>query len=523
MVLLAVLVIVVLLALAAYQYSDLMVSEYKAVVNAHRAAQAKAWADSGIHFAATAISSPDFVAGLNGNIFDNPDAFSNIAVGDEGSGPQGRFSLIAAPDPESGSTSWRFGFSDEAGKINVNAFMKRDPSGKELYEALTKLPNMTQEIAASIVDWLDADSQTREGGAENDYYSGAQLPYRCKNGPIDTIGELLLVKGIDRTVLYGNDLNGNGIQDADEEADPTLGFTRGLAAYLTVNSREPNTDKQGQALAYVNETDLQAYYEKVATGVSEDMAKFLIMYRQYGAANSSGQQQSITASINSLIGMSVTVKTSKTSTAKTIKGNLTAWQPDFNKKGNQKISSFFDLVNAQVSIPGKNTTDARGKTVQGPATVFDSPLKDKAQQRELLTELFQHMTIFAEADIPARINVNTAPREVLLAIPGITETDVEAILAGRPVYSSTTTVDPVYDTPAWLLTEAKMKTDTLKKLEKYVTTKTQVYRVQALGYSDKGTGPTARIEAVIDTNYGRPRIVMWRDLTELGSMKMMQP
>ena len=51
--------------------------------------------------------------------------------------------------------------------------------------------------------------------------------------------------------------------------------------------------------------------------------------------------------------------------------------------------------------------------------------------------------------------------------------------------------------------------------ERYITARTQVYRVQALGYFDGG-GPTARIEAVIDTNAGRPRIISWRDLTELG-------
>ncbi len=516
MVLLAVLVIVVLLSLAAYQYSDLMLSEYKAVVNAHRSAQSKAWADSGIHYAAAAISNPNVVTGLNGNIFDNPDAFSNIAVGDEGK-LMGRFTLIAPPDPDSGSTTWRHGFTDEAGKINVNAFMKRDPSGQQLYDALMKLPNMTQEDAARIVDWLDVDSDPRQGGGENEYYSAAQLPYRCKNGPIDTIGELLLV--VSREVLYGNDLNGNGIQDPDETADLD-GFQRGLSAYLTVYSREPNTDKQGQALAYVNETDLQAYYEKLASGVSEDMAKFLIMYRQYGASNSSGQQLSLTQTITSVFILKIS---SSTSTTKTIKGDLGAWQPDFNKKANQKITSFFDLVNAQVSIPGKSTKDAKGKTTQAPATVYDSPLKDKNQQRELFTKMFEHVTIFEESDIPARINVNTAPREVLIAIPEITETDVEAILAQRPKVSATTAPDPVYETPAWLLTEANLKTDTLKKLEKYITTKSQVYRVQALGYSDSGAGPTARIEAVIDTNFGRPRIVMWRDLTELGTTKMLRP
>jgi hypothetical protein len=73
----------------------------------------------------------------------------------------------------------------------------------------------------------------------------------------------------------------------------------------------------------------------------------------------------------------------------------------------------------------------------------------------------------------------------------------------------------VYRSPAWLVTEANLPVSTVRSLEKYVTTRSQVYRVQVLGYFDAG-GPSARLEAVIDTNSGRPRIVYWRDLTELG-------
>ena len=55
----------------------------------------------------------------------------------------------------------------------------------------------------------------------------------------------------------------------------------------------------------------------------------------------------------------------------------------------------------------------------------------------------------------------------------------------------------------------------MRTLERYITARSQVYRVQVVGYLDNG-GPTARVEAVIDTNLGRPRIVYFRDLTELG-------
>ncbi len=92
---------------------------------------------------------------------------------------------------------------------------------------------------------------------------------------------------------------------------------------------------------------------------------------------------------------------------------------------------------------------------------------------------------------------------------------IQTILSTRPNLSSAEPPDPIFQTPAWLLTEAKLDPATLMLLDAYITTRSQVYRVQSVGYFDDN-GPTARIEAIIDTNGGRPRIVMWRDLTPLG-------
>ena len=116
--------------------------------------------------------------------------------------------------------------------------------------------------------------------------------------------------------------------------------------------------------------------------------------------------------------------------------------------------------------------------------------------------------------------MNTAPQTVLnalqAAIPALSAADVQNIINNRPdLTTATTTPDPIYQTPAWLITEANISPSTLQALEKYVTAQSQVYRAQVLGYLDSG-GPTARIEALIDTNAGRPRIIRVRDITELG-------
>jgi general secretion pathway protein K len=58
-------------------------------------------------------------------------------------------------------------------------------------------------IVDSILDWIDTDDLYREHGAENDYYKNLPNPYKAKNGPLDTLEELLLIKGMSPDILFG--------------------------------------------------------------------------------------------------------------------------------------------------------------------------------------------------------------------------------------------------------------------------------------------------------------------------------
>src|SRR5204863_8942558 len=80
-VLLAVLVVLVVLTLVAYQFSDLMTAEMRAADSYTRSQQARALADSGIHYVAAIVANPDYIENrLNGNLYDNPDAFEGVVV-----------------------------------------------------------------------------------------------------------------------------------------------------------------------------------------------------------------------------------------------------------------------------------------------------------------------------------------------------------------------------------------------------------------------------------------------------------
>lgn len=59
----------------------------------------------------------------------------------------------------------------------------------------------TRTIAENILDYIDADSEARNGRDENRYYLNQDPPYRARNGPFLSIDEIGLVEGVDRALL----------------------------------------------------------------------------------------------------------------------------------------------------------------------------------------------------------------------------------------------------------------------------------------------------------------------------------
>ncbi len=107
---------------------------------------------------------------------------------------------------------------------------------------------MTEEFAAAIVDWRDADDDVTAGGAESQIYAQKSPAYAAKNAAFESIEELALVNGATREILYGEDANLNGVLDPNEDdgektlpADNADGkLDAGMLAYVTVFSRESN-------------------------------------------------------------------------------------------------------------------------------------------------------------------------------------------------------------------------------------------------------------------------------------------
>jgi len=99
---------------------------------------------------------------------------------------------------------------DEAAKFPINKLVtgekekKVDPGRSEQLRLLFEVLEFAPELVDPIVDWLDSDSES-VGGAEDAYYQSLPSPYACKNGPLDSLDELLLVKGMTKEILYGTE------------------------------------------------------------------------------------------------------------------------------------------------------------------------------------------------------------------------------------------------------------------------------------------------------------------------------
>lgn len=530
-VLVLVLVVIVVLTLAAYQFSVLMLAEYNAADSALRLVQARCFADSGIDYAAGLLSNPHaFANTLDGNPFNKPRAFRNILV-KPGSHPRvrGRFSICTALDPDEADRNglaFRYGVGDECGKINLNALLSIDKTGKTAHAMLMALPKMTEEIADCILDWIDADDRPRTMGAEDDFYAGLQPPYHCKNGPLNSLEELLLVRGVTPELLFGNDTNRNGVLDAGDENNAGL-FEPGWSAYLTIYSREQNLASDNLPRIYLNSSDVQKMYDKLKPAVGEDMAYYIAAWRLYGpskeatggprTAAGGGAAGAATTAAASNDTSAADTKTDKTKDSKDTKPDTKKDEEtkeatkqertelDFTRKPAAKIDSLYDLLTGHVDV-----TTKQGKRVR-----YVTPLTDSTTRRATFPKVLDRTTTSSDNDLPPRININTAPPPVLWALPGIQASDVQKILAHRPSRAGGDPPDAIFNTPAWLMFEAGLASSRVKAWEKYITARSQVYRVNAIGSYERG-GPFARIEAIIDTNGGQPRIIYRRDLTELG-------
>jgi DNA uptake protein ComE-like DNA-binding protein len=203
-----------------------------------------------------------------------------------------KFWLIGR-DPDAGlsgtaPTDPTFGLVDEASKFNLNTANTN---------MLSYLPDMTADFANAILDWRGTN-----GIVSLDY---STLGYYPKNAPFETVDELRLVYGSTPGLLAGDDINRNGVLDANETDSTGMGqVDSGLFEYTTVWTREPNFHADGSSLTNVNtasQTTIQALLDENGVGNSANMARSIWQYVHATAGGGGGGGGTAVRSYNNIL------------------------------------------------------------------------------------------------------------------------------------------------------------------------------------------------------------------------------
>jgi competence ComEA-like helix-hairpin-helix protein len=375
-----------------------------------------------------------------GELSDAPQHFRNVPLG------RGQFQVFRSGRADEGG-GVVFGVSDEESRLNVNTASS---------DELSKLDGMTPDIVAAIMDWRDADNQVTPGGAEVDYYASLRPPYQPRNGQLQTVRELLMVRGISHDLLLGNDTDQKPLLPADEaDAEGFLAsaagagpFDAGWAGVFTVDSSVQNVNASGQDLVNVQSADENTLTS--VKGITSDIAKAIVAYRGQNRFQSVADLLDVTA-----------VQT----------------QPQDQLQGGPRPSQ-----PAQGQAPS-------GANPQAPSAPVSNPSGPKVVSETLLMDLADDLTAQSDRALPGVVNINTASLEVLACLPGMNPDLAQAVISFRQSNGA-------YPNIAWLLRVPGMSQPIFKQVAPRVTARSETFRILSEGRIPS-SGARQRIQAVV--------------------------
>ena len=160
--------------------------------------------------------------------------------------------------------------SDLSGRLQVNSLVSSKADGgvdaataEKMRQILKRLllsgnfalsgENNAQEIIDALVEWMSPVNPESNLETKDSYYGSAEHPYGCKHGPVSTVEELLLARGISPELLYG---------DAEH---------LGLAQFLTAQGNNGKIN--------INTAD-PLLLQAIDSQMTQELAKYMVEYRE---------------------------------------------------------------------------------------------------------------------------------------------------------------------------------------------------------------------------------------------------
>ena len=544
-VLIVVLVLVVMLSLAGFGFLSAMSTEYEAVRLHGSLLQARQTMVSAESQLLWLTGQPGRRREILGGLTSNPDLFGGrtvdglLAAGGESggagvaadsaeAGPAAiaqlqsqaalaaddawRFSVISVDRPVGGVPTLRFGLTTESSKLHLATVLRWEQTTPGAgRQALLRLPGMTEIIADSLLDWMDADETARPQGAESEYYQGLGLAIRPANAVPQALEQLLAVRGMSAWQLFATGAATNvaasaetGVNPASSDVPPeggdpivalplqelstetfaepglnaetgaAAGTMRPLCELLTVWSAERLSQPDGTAKVNINQPDLNAIRASLQGRIPESLLQFLLLARVYGL-------------------------TATTPTGAAEQGADAVPLPAGATAG-ASLKSLGELVDGMVLVPAAGTR---------PLTLVRSPLQSTQADSDLL---FRQLTDVCSTEpgpvIAGRISLQEAPEEVLRSLPGLTIEQAASLAAQR------TRLQPFERRSLlWPVRAGVLTVEQWRAVLPELTDTGDVFQAELIVFRAVG-GPLLRRKLILDAASGASRRVYWRDVTE---------
>jgi DNA uptake protein ComE-like DNA-binding protein len=382
-------------------------------------------------------------------LYTSADALRDVTLG------RGQFRVIREGSREE-SGQIIYGIRDEESRLNINTVSLQE---------LAKIEDMRPEVAASIADWRDKDDAPTPGGAERDYYASLKPPYIPRNGDIQTIREMLLIKDVTPELLLGEDTNANGLLDPEEndgDENPPKdnrdgALDSGWSGFFCIDSAVANRNAAGETRVNVqtaSETELTG-----VRGITPEIAKAIIAYR--------GRQK--LEKITDLMEVA----------------NLAPDRPQGNRPG-QPQNGPQPQAQAQPQQDDASQPQAQAQPqVQAPLQTVGP----KLISQDLFEDICDDVTVDNASTLKGVVNINTASVEVLMCLNGLTRDLARNIVSHRQSSGYFANI-------AGLLKVDGITLDLFKQIAPRVTARSETFRILSEGRVTS-TGARERIEVVV--------------------------
>ena len=570
--LIMVLVLIVMLALGAYTFTDLMTVQERATVMMGRRAKARAAVVSGVEYLKDYLAlTPEEQIALGGH-WDNANYFSDVVVtGDETASL--RFAIVAVTQDSFGEPQGiRFGLEDLSTKLNINELASAGRYENQSDAGSDAAGGGESESEDGGGEEPGAGGNDDEGGDPGGGGGGGGRPDDEENGgPAEDEEE---PSGDNNPDTSGDGAEDGELDELDEEDKRQLALlqlpmmTESIADAILDWIDEDSTPRplgaEAEAYTFVEPPNgpitsldelllVQGVTQELLYGadrnhngqIDESEQEAAAMLSDAGGSMTRGWSAYLTVTSKDVIPQVEEPVDINQDDLEMLFDDLTAagFDEDFatfviayrqngpytipeppedpNEEYEEPVVEDVDGRSVDFSKSGgtkiSSVLDVLGSFVQATfegerePVVVASPFGD-ADLSGVLPDLMGGISA-GETEGTGRINLNECASSVAYGIPDLEPVVMDSILGGQD--PGQMSGDMNYMFPTWPLAQGMVTVDEMKAMLPFVSASGIIFRAQVVAYSEV-PGMYARAEVVIDASDGMPQVVSWRDLTHLG-------